>query len=157
MAGALWESLPAEQWGIVQGAVCAHLLVKSDVRVYRIYRDQPVIDGMVAGCRAWWERHIVQGIAPEVDGSDEAGAWVREQVTGQDAPKVSGRAEGEILDALNEAVETTVAADEAGSRKAAARQRLALLLVERGWKQAYHGGRSARLDSRGVLRVEVKR
>jgi putative phage-type endonuclease len=65
-------------------AVCGHdhwfsavyFNVSDEFRWYRIARSDAALAKIVPYCRAWWEKHVVNGIAPPIDGSDGASAWI---------------------------------------------------------------------------------
>lgn len=43
----------------------------NDFRVYHLARDRALEASIIERCTAWWERHVVAGVAPEPDGSAE--------------------------------------------------------------------------------------
>ncbi len=61
-------------------------LIGVDLRVYRIERDREMEARLLALLAAWWQKHIVDGEAPKIDGSDAAAAYIESRY-----PKNSGR------------------------------------------------------------------
>ena len=43
-----------------------------DLRVHYVERDEDVIEALVAAEQQWWQRHVIEGIEPAVDGSKAA-------------------------------------------------------------------------------------
>lgn len=76
--GRRWESIPEHyqaqgQWGMfVTGLpkVWFAVLHGRRLEVYELDRDEADIDFMVGRAREWWERHVVGGEPPAVDGSE---------------------------------------------------------------------------------------
>lgn len=93
---------------MVQAAVMdaedVHLaaLLGADLRVYRVPRDHDRERRLLDVIDAWWQRHIVGGERPPMDGSDAAGEYLKRLF-----PKNEGRmleAEGGAADLLREVV-----------------------------------------------------
>jgi putative phage-type endonuclease len=52
-------------------------LLDGDLEVFIIKADVELQRWMLEAAGAWWERHVVQGVQPELDGSSQARAWLR--------------------------------------------------------------------------------
>jgi len=57
----------------------AVLIGASDFRVYRIHRDLELEAEILERLVAWWERHVVHGEQPELDGSESARRFVHDR------------------------------------------------------------------------------
>lgn len=55
----------------------ALLLGGSDFRVYRVVRDLALEDMLLERAREWWQKHIIEGIAPEITASDSTAAYLK--------------------------------------------------------------------------------
>lgn len=55
---------------------CAVLIGASDLRIYTVYRDEAFEREIVARLLEWWDRHVVKGEVPALDGSDGARRYV---------------------------------------------------------------------------------
>jgi hypothetical protein len=66
----LWQMVCV---GVDRGDLAAFGRVSSDWRVYTIPRRERVAAAMVSRVRDWYERHIVEGRPPPIDGSDACG------------------------------------------------------------------------------------
>lgn len=54
----------------------AALIGGNDFRVYEIRASRELQDFIVATCVEWWERHIVGGERPPMDGDEETSRWL---------------------------------------------------------------------------------
>ena len=159
VACALWQHLDEAAWAAVAPIVAELLVNKCEQKVYRIHRDVPVISYIVRTCGAWRQRHLIDGVPIEPDGTDAASRWVREVTSGQETPRASGVAEGELAELLAVAARATEEAKAADAAKAQARNRLHLGMSRAGLARTYTYGGSvtAYTTSNNVLRLEVKR
>jgi predicted phage-related endonuclease len=57
--------------------VAVFLTMKEEFRRYTLLRDIEVEAHIVDTCKRWWQRHIVDGVQPEIDGSSGASEWIR--------------------------------------------------------------------------------
>lgn len=63
--------------GVQVGHVAADLA--GYVRTFDMAADRKLFDDLVTEAEAWWRRHIVEGVQPEVDGSEKARAYLRKR------------------------------------------------------------------------------
>jgi len=47
-----------------------------ELRIFRLHRDEEVVAAVVDRLSTWWQRHVVAGEPPELDGSASAGRWL---------------------------------------------------------------------------------
>ena len=74
----------------------AALLGGNDFRVYRLYRDKDIEATILETAASWWQRHIVEGIEPEITGPSAADYLARKfrEVTGD---VIKADADAELL------------------------------------------------------------
>ena len=81
------------QWYMaVTGAICAYVAVLiggQDFRMYRIDRDDQLIDGIVSICREFWTEHILKQVPPDPNSM-------------ADVKRLFPRETGEMLEASND-------------------------------------------------------
>ncbi len=87
------------------------LLGGQDYRVYRVERNQALIDALAELGAHWWRDHIVANKPPPVDGSESAREWIARRFPKETAPLLKST---EAIDALAAQLR------DARSRKAAA-------------------------------------
>lgn len=109
--------------GLKRCVVVAFGVLDDDYREYPIVRDVRREERLLAGLHAWYERHIVRGEMPALDGSDAASEALR--------ARYRGRAEREWLDAGDDDFElvmqmraATKRRDDAARERAELQQRL---------------------------------
>jgi predicted phage-related endonuclease len=61
-------------------------LVDGDLRVYETKADLEIQAWLLEYAQAWWERHVVGGEQPPLDGSSEANRWLRSRFPRDTAP-----------------------------------------------------------------------
>jgi len=64
---------------IVTGAPCADLAVLFsgvEREVFTVWRDEEIIATIRERVEAWWKRHIIGNVQPDIDGSDIASDWL---------------------------------------------------------------------------------
>jgi predicted phage-related endonuclease len=86
------------------------LLPFYELRAFRLWRDLEVEAELVAELRGWWERHIVGGEPPEVDGSKACAAWVSERFRTPAPPRPATPGELELAARIGELDAQTKAA-----------------------------------------------
>lgn len=59
--------------------VGAYLPVQDQLKTYRIERDEDLIASMIESVGEWFYKHIVQGIAPDVDASPAAASYLHQR------------------------------------------------------------------------------
>lgn len=52
-------------------------LVGAELRIYKIQRDRDAERDLLDHLAAWWDRHVVKGDPPPMDGSEGASEWLR--------------------------------------------------------------------------------
>jgi putative phage-type endonuclease len=52
-------------------------MVPGELRVYELRRDLDLQAKLLEAGAAWWRRHMVEGIAPDLDGTDASLDWLR--------------------------------------------------------------------------------
>jgi putative phage-type endonuclease len=57
----------------------AVLFSGSDLQQYTIHRDMDLESAMLERLHVWWQRHIVEGIQPDADGSDSCTKYIRKR------------------------------------------------------------------------------
>ena len=60
-------------------------LLDGDLEVFIIKADVELQRWMLEAAGAWWERHVVQGVQPELDGSSQARAWLQRRFNANNA------------------------------------------------------------------------
>lgn len=55
------------------------LTLKDEFRSYVHRVDPEVQQKIIDECRKWWERHVVKGIVPPMDGSSAASEWLKQR------------------------------------------------------------------------------
>jgi len=125
----------------------AVLISNRDLRIYPVRWDAERMAGIIATCKAWWERHIVGGEAPPIDGTracTEALAWLQSTAR-------PGRIE--LPEAAGDAVEQYAAwlarRDEADRNARLARNRLFSMLGESAKGLCWAGGRRKQVSRSG--------
>jgi predicted phage-related endonuclease len=93
------------QWYLhVTGSPYGHLgvlLGYGEFRRYRFERDEPLIETLVELGDAFWHDHVIPGIPPEVDGSEDWGRRLRDMHPQDDGSEVVATAyQANLLDAL---------------------------------------------------------
>jgi predicted phage-related endonuclease len=93
------------QWYLhITGSPYGHLgvlLGYGEFRRYRFERDEPLIETLVQIGDAFWHDHVLPGIPPEVDGSEDWGRRLREMHPQDDGSEVVATAYQQgLLDAL---------------------------------------------------------
>jgi putative phage-type endonuclease len=71
----------AERWD-----VGVYLPIVDDWRRYTLERDPKVEQVLVERCGEWWERHVVQGLVPDMTASPAATAWLSRRFRAGRAP-----------------------------------------------------------------------
>ena len=72
---------------MVTGTALASLAVLfsgSEFRVYTVKRDKELEDMILEFSRGWWDRHIIGGERPEIDGSRAASDWISHKLARAD-------------------------------------------------------------------------
>jgi len=125
----------------------AVLISNRDLRIYPVRWDAERMAGIIATCKAWWERHIVGGEAPPIDGTracTEALAWLQSTAR-------PGRIE--LPEAAGDAVEQYAAwlarRDEADRNARLARNRLFSMLGESAKGLCWAGGKRKQVSRSG--------
>jgi putative phage-type endonuclease len=66
--------------------VAVLLMMNDSFRRYTLLRDKEVEKHVVDKCREWWDKRIVKGEAPPIDGSGAAGEWLRNRFPKEEGP-----------------------------------------------------------------------
>lgn len=97
--------------------------------LYVVERDEAVIDAILTHCGAWYERHVVTGEMPALDGGSAAGEYLRRRYPTNNGELAEATPEQAGL--AREYVAAKTAEGEASERAAVLRQRLILEIGER--------------------------
>jgi len=62
--------------GLPEMAIGRMVLAASEIRHYRVTRDRDLGAALVAKVGAWWQRHIVEGVEPDVTSTDATEEWL---------------------------------------------------------------------------------
>lgn len=115
----------------VTGAPCADLAVLfsgQEFARFVVYRDQEVEGMILDRVAAWWKRHIIEGIEPEMDGSESSTNYLRQRFSRHtDLIKPSTP---EVLALVRQRQEADAALKEAEKAKAEAENKLKAYLGE---------------------------
>ena len=88
------------------------------LRVYQAERDDGIIADVMTYCDEWWQKHIVEGVQPAVDGSDSYTSFLARTKQTSDLIVDAGPAELEWIARLREARATKQAAEAVESEAA---------------------------------------
>lgn len=77
-----WEMAAAN----IDVADLAVLIGGHDFRIYHLSRDEDLERTLIEQAEEWWERHVVGGVAPEPDASDEYSRWLTDRYPRQMTP-----------------------------------------------------------------------
>lgn len=72
-----WEHLVLGSYGALSDEMHLAALLDGDLAVYVIRADVELQKWMLEYAVNWWARHVVTGVAPPMDGSSQAGAWLK--------------------------------------------------------------------------------
>ena len=61
-------------------ASLAVLFSGQDFRHYKIERDYDLEQMVVKYCNDWWQKHIIDGVQPEIDGSDASTSYIKQKL-----------------------------------------------------------------------------
>ena len=132
----------------------ACLIDTADDREYVIQRDRELEAALLEEMDRWWRRHVVEGVAPDPDGSERFDRYVRERYKDHGVEIVR---RPELAEVMREYRGAHEAAKEAEARKELAKQQLCLAIgaaagVETPagvvtWKRAASGG----VDYKGLV------
>lgn len=64
-----------------KAVLVVYFLLQDEFAFFIIDRDKEVEETMVEKCRSWWWRHIIAGVAPEIDGSHQADTYLKKTYT----------------------------------------------------------------------------
>lgn len=116
--------------------------------LFVIERDDAVIDAILTQLGAWWDRHVVRGEMPALDGGSAAAEFLRRRYPGSNG--VMGDATPEQDALVREYVSAKAAESEASERAAVLRQRIIFEIGERDGLRLTDGGSILfRADKRG--------
>ena len=59
--------------------VAVYFTLKDEFRHYRLVKDDDLHAKMLETAEAWWNKHIVGNLAPEIDGGDGSVTWLNHQ------------------------------------------------------------------------------
>lgn len=103
--------------GLARWDVAVFFTFGDEFRRYTIHRDPAQGAQLVAKVREWWQRHVVEGEQPPIDGSDSASAWLLSQYPRQRSDiRQATIAEQDLAERLHDAearIETAKAEAEA--------------------------------------------
>lgn len=105
---------------------------RDEFACYTVVRDDAVIDHIIRECGAWFDRHVVKGEMPALDGGNAAAAYLRKRYPGGAPLAVATEAQRQLV--------TSYASIKADIKAATAtadvlRQRIALELGDsNGWE-----------------------
>lgn len=131
----------------------AALIGYRDFRLYRVERDDAWLADLLADEQAWWQRHVVERIPVDPDGSDAYRAFLSRHSAGATA-ELSATPEQQLIAAR--VIEAKRAADTAQGVYELERQRLdrsmgdAAVVVGPGWKAARTAPRTSTAWARVV-------
>lgn len=88
------------------------LLPFYELRSFRLWRDAEVEAELVETLRAWWDRHVVAGEAPDVDDSRACTSWLSEAFRTPAPPRAATDREAELAARIVELQSIAKTADE---------------------------------------------
>lgn len=69
------------------------LFAGSEFRIYTVRFDAELAEGIADECERWWREHVEARVAPPLDGSRNAGAWLAKRFPENRAPILEGTPE----------------------------------------------------------------
>lgn len=105
-------------------------MVDGDLRVYTVERDLDFQRELLEAGLAWWQKHVVGKVPPELDGGDGAHAWLRRRFPKSNQTSRPATLPEEVL--LAQLSEAAKAFDVAERLRAVARQRVEEAIGEAG-------------------------
>jgi len=110
-----------EATGLDRAEVAVLVMTTDDFRRYTLRRDRDFGAALVDRCRAWWTAHVVADLAPPIEGTDTAHAWLLAEHPSDLQPmRPADEAEAALMAELRAAGEAADAADKRRSTAEAA-------------------------------------
>lgn len=81
-----WEHAIVSSHGPISPVMHLAALLDGDLCVYVIVADAELQAWMLESAQAWWARHVVGGVAPSMDGSGSASAWLKRRFPRDESP-----------------------------------------------------------------------
>jgi putative phage-type endonuclease len=147
--------LQAQQQMLVTGLSRCDIgvLVDDEFRVYSVAANADIQAIILERVPAWWQRHIVEGVRPDVDGSDTAAAFLRATIKQATRElRAGGETEGAIMERLAKANADLKAAE---AEKALCTQQLMELTGEDGGIET-SAGKFTWLDQNSAAKTDWK-
>ncbi len=137
----------------------ACLIDTADDREYVIERDRDLEAALLEEMDRWWRVHVVEGRAPEPDGTERFDRYVRQRYQDHDVEIVRRPELAEVMREYRSAHEAAKAAE---ARKELAKQQICLAIADKAgvesragvvtWKRAASGG----VDYKGLVETLAK-
>jgi hypothetical protein len=110
-----WEHLVLESKGYnLDTTLDLAALIYGELKVYRVERNYEVQTKLAGFAVRWWQRHMVEGIPPSVDGRDETAQFLRKKYARNRGllPAAATLEEAGLMMELQEAEAAWVSADQ---------------------------------------------
>lgn len=134
--------------------LAVYCAISDEFRVYHLRRDRALEDALIGRCRAWWERHVVGGEPPPLDGSNGASVWLTQRFPHHTASMRDATAAEVAL--LHELRKARAVEQAAGVRRAALEADIKMALGNAEGLSC-SAGRVTWRTQRGARRVEIDR
>lgn len=131
------------------------LIGGNDDRLYCVRRDLDFEATLIDRIKSWWERYIVGGEKPPMDGSEDAADYLADRFPTDKAPRITAGPDANALAAHLEAVKATIAGHEATESELVNQLKEivgdASGIDGNGWRASWTGGKAKQTVSHEKL------